>query len=88
MVLLFFKNEFCKTLQAIQINPDRIKNKDLVCTNEEKEMHISLVGQLGWLSTNSRPDLSFDVLELSCKINSLKIGDIFEANKCLRKACM
>ena len=40
------------------------------------------------MSINSRPDLSFDVLELSCKINNLKIGDLFEANKCLRKACM
>ena len=75
-------------MQAIQINPDRMKNKDPVCTNEEKEMHRSLVSQLGWLSTKSRPDLSFDVLELSCKTNNLKIGDIFKANKCLRKACM
>ena len=86
--VIVHQNEFCKTLEAIQINPDRIKNKDLVCTNEEIEMFRKLVGQLQWLSINSRPDLSFDVLELSCKINNLKIGDLFEANKCLRKACL
>ena len=86
--VIVHQNEFCKTLQAIQINPNRMNNKDLVCTDEEKEKYRSLVGQLGWLSTNSRPDLSYDVLELSCKVNNLKIGDIFDANKCLRKACM
>ena len=82
------QNEYCKTLQAIQINPHRKKDKNLICTNEEKEKYRSLVGQLGWLGTNSRPDLSYDVLELSCKVSNPKIGDIFDANKCLMKAYM
>ena len=86
--VIVHQNEYCKTLQAIQINPHRKKYKDLICTNEEKEKYRSLVGQLGWLCTNSRPDLSYDVLELSCKVNNPKIGDIFDANKCLKKACM
>ena len=86
--VIVHQNEYCKTLQAIQINPSRINNKDLICTVEEKEKYRSLVGQLGWLCTNSRPDLSYDVLELSCKVNEPKIGDIFDANKCLKKACI
>ena len=86
--IVIHQNEFCKTLQVIQINPLRKHDKDLICTNKEKEMYRGLVGQLGWLCTNSRPDLSFDVLELSCKVNSPKIGDLIDANKCLKKACM
>ena len=57
------------------------------CNDDEKEDFRSLVGQLGWLCTNSRPDLSYDVLELSCKVNTPKVEDLLEANKCLRKAC-
>ena len=34
--VIIHQNEFCKTLQAIQINPLRKHNKDLICTNEEK----------------------------------------------------
>ena len=45
--VIVHQNEFCKTLQAIQINPDRMNNKDLVCTDEDKEKYRSLVGQLG-----------------------------------------
>ena len=37
---------------------------------------------------NSHPNLSYDVLELSFKVNNSKFGDIFDANKCLKKACM
>ena len=58
------------------------------CNKEERERFRSLVGQLGWLCTNSRPNLSYSVLELSCKVNNPKVEDLFEANKCLRKACM
>ena len=82
------QDDYCKTLQAIELHSSRLKNKDFVCTDEEREKFRSLVGQLGWLCTNSCPDLSFEVLELSTKIKNTKIGDIVEANKCLRKACL
>ena len=68
--VVIHQNEFCKTLKTIQINPLRKNDKDLICIDEEKEMYRSLVGQLGWLCTYSRPDLSYDVLELSCKVNN------------------
>ena len=54
------------------------------CNDEEREGLRSLVGQLGRLCTNSRSDLSYDVLELSCKVNNPKVEDLIEANKCLR----
>lgn len=54
---------------------------------EEKGRFRSLVGQLEWLCTNSRPLLTYDVLKLSCKVNNLKIEVLIEANKYLRKTC-
>ena len=66
----------------------RLRQKESICTAEEKEKYRSLVGQLGWLSSNSRPDLAFDVLELSCKVSCPTIGDVVSANKCLRKASL
>ena len=46
----------------------------------------SLVGQLGWLSTTTRLDLSYDVLELSCKLNHSKVEDLLLASKFFREA--
>ena len=45
----------------------------------------SLVEQIGWLGTNTRPDVIYDVLNLSCLLNHPKVEDIIQANKCLRK---
>jgi len=81
------QKEYCKSLESIKVSAVRGLNKNMECNVEEKESFRSLVGQLGWLCTNSRPDLTYDVLELSCKVNSLKVEDLIEANKCLRKAC-
>lgn len=81
------QNEYCKSLKSINVSAGRGLHKNMECNEEEKECFRSLVGQLGWLCTNSRPDLSYDVLELSCKVNNPRVEDLIEANKCLRKAC-
>lgn len=81
------QNKYCKSLESINVNAERGLDKKAICNKEEKDSFRSLVGQLGWLCTNSRPDLSYDVLELSCKVNNPKVEDLIEANKCLRKAC-
>ena len=80
------QNDYYNTLQPIKLHPKRIKDKHEGCTVQENDDYRSLVGQLGWLCSNSRPDLSYDVLELSCKVNNPTIGDVIDANKCLKKA--
>ena len=80
------QNDYYNTLKPIKLHPKRIKDKHEGCTVQENDDYRSLVGQLGWLCSNSRPDLSYDVLELSCKVNKPTIGDVIDANKCLKKA--
>ncbi|XP_064093862.1 uncharacterized protein LOC135206376 [Macrobrachium nipponense] len=80
------QNEYSKSLESVTLSAERGLNKNMECNEEEKVNFRSLVGQLGWLSTNSRTVLAYDVLELSCKINNPKVKDLIEANKCLRKA--
>ena len=40
-----------------------------------------VIVQLNWLSTSTRPDISFDVLELSMAIKHPLIEDLIRANK-------
>lgn len=53
---------------------------------EEKHMYRSIVGQLNWLATQSRPDISFDVCKLSTKLDAPIVQDVIDANKTLKKA--
>ena len=80
------QNDYCASLEPIKLSNERRRDKDKECTVEEYDAYRKLVGQLGWLSSNSRPDLSYDVLELSCKGVSPTVGDAINANKCLKKA--
>ena len=48
----------------------------------------SLVGKLNWLSCISRPDISFDTCNISTKVNNMKIRDVIELNKVVKRARM
>ena len=45
----------------------------------------ALVGQLNWLSTQTRPDVSFDVCELSTVLNAATVDDVLRVNKVVKK---
>ncbi|CAL4194516.1 unnamed protein product [Meganyctiphanes norvegica] len=45
-----------------------------------------MCGQLNWIASQSRPDLSFDVSDLSCSIKDARIMDLQRAAKVVRKA--
>ena len=59
--------------------------KDNLNEKEIKSLR-SICGQLNWIATQTRPDLSFDVCELSCSIKDAKICDLKNAVKTIRKA--
>ena len=55
------------------------KNSDL--TPKEKKAFRTLVGQLSWLSTHTRPDISFETCELGGLYKEAKISHILKLNK-------
>ena len=74
---------YATQLTLIEVNKSQTKDQDV--SKEEYEELRSLIGQLGWLSNNTRPDISYDVLELSCTMKQPKIENILKANKCIKK---
>ena len=45
----------------------------------------ALTGKLSWVAENTRPDIAFDVRELSSKNHTATLDDIRYANKVLKK---
>ena len=82
------QNEYLKSVQPIQISAGRANQKANPCNEDEIKKYRSLVGQINWLSTQSRPDVSYDALELSCNMGNTKVENLIQANKCLKKLSM
>lgn len=62
-----------------------MKDKNDPLTNYEKEQLRSKIGQLLWISSQTRPDISFDVSNLAININKATKMDLLELNKVIRK---
>ena len=51
---------------------------------EHEELH-SLTGQLNWVASQSRPDIAYDICELSTSLKPATVKNILDANKGVKK---
>ena len=72
--------------ESIQFVPCLNKNdKFRFLTDEEKTPLRSAIGQLCWLANQTRPDIAYDVCQLSVRYNNAQVLDIMNANKTIKK---
>ena len=64
---------------------DRTKNKDQPLNDIERKDLQSFVGQIQWISSQTRPDLSFNACEASVEFTNATVNTIHKANKAIRK---
>ena len=70
--------EFTK-LQCNEENKKRLLNED------ELTNYRSIIGSLNWCVRGTRPDLSFDLIDLSTKLKNANVEDYNRALKAIRK---
>ena len=63
----------------------RAENRSSLLSSSEKTEYRSLVGQLNWIGTQTRPDILFDVCDLSTSFKTAKIEDLLRLNKVLSR---
>ena len=68
------------------INVAKKVSLDSPMSDAEISQCRSALGKLNWLATQTRPDLSFQVSELSSALRTRQIGVIYDINKAIRKA--
>ena len=73
-------------LKEIPITMNRRSNKTSPLTKKETESLRSTAGQLNWLATQTRPDLSYEALELNMSRKEPTVEHILKANKAVRHA--
>ena len=79
-------NNYSQSLVEIEIQSDRLKEKDSPLSREESDLLRSVIGKLNWLATQTRPDLSFDVCELSTNLKCGTVRLLEKANDVIKKA--
>jgi transposase InsO family protein len=79
------QNPYIDELRNITVTPARLARKTDELNKEETKRLRETIGQANWVATQSRPDLSYDVLELSVAMKQPKVEHISQANKMVRK---
>ena len=79
--VIMHQSPYIESVDAIVVSGPKEKLLD----PEEQSMYRAICGQLNWIASHSRPDISFDVCYLSTKLNSATVGDAQKANKTLKK---
>ena len=73
--------EYAATINKIPVTGRRAAMKTSDLSEEEKTEYRSLVGQLNWIATQTRPDILFDVCELSVNFQNATVEHLLRLNK-------
>ena len=76
---------YASSLSTIVMSHKRMQNKNASLNEEEKRKFRSVIGQLSWMSTQTRPDVAFEVGELSQLYGKACVGDMIRANKAVQR---
>ena len=78
--------KYASTLSPIKISHQRSALKNSLLSDREKTNFRCLLGQLNWLSTQTRPDLAFESCALSGVCSKATVADMLRLNKLVLRA--
>ena len=74
-----------KDLSTLPLTDKRKSQHNYALSNDEFKAYKSQVGKLQWLSIQTRPDISFEVCQLSNHLSDPTVKDIISLNKVVSK---
>ena len=81
--IILSQKDYTGMLKIVSVDKNREKTSPL--SANEQSILRSKVGQLLWLSKQSRPDIAFDVTMLASRLHVGTVEDIIKLNKVIRK---
>ena len=79
------QRDYASAIQPVDMSAQRARELESLLTDEETTEYQKLLGKLLWLSSQTRPDLSFDTLEHSTFSRSPKIKHLKSLNTVTKK---
>ena len=75
------QNQYAASLSKAELQSSRATARSSELSDAEKREYRGLIGQLNWLATNSRPDISYRVCELAVSLKTARVKDLLDLNK-------
>ena len=82
--IVMSQSSYLKTVKPIEVSNPKQNNSSALDKRQADDLR-KVVGQLNWLGTQTRPDCSFEVLDLSISLKEPVKENILRANKTIRK---
>ena len=82
--IILKQNDYNDTLKEVDVDSKETGNRKL--NKSEFKSYRGLCGKLSWLADQTRPDLVYDVIELTRHNKDATIGDLKQLNKVVKKA--
>ena len=79
------QTEYINQLNKINIEPSRKQQRSELITQNEADIMKTKIGQLLWVSNQSRPDISCYVSILASNLKNGKVSDLLTVNKVISK---
>jgi hypothetical protein len=83
--ILLHQKEYSDQLKCIEIANRKNRKATDEITEQEKGQLRSRIGQLNWLSTQTRPDISYEVCQASVNFKRAILKDLENINKVIKK---
>ena len=77
--------DYAESLEEVKLSRQRSAQRSSHLEKGESDEFRSLLGQLNWLATQTRPDIAFDVCELSTSLSRATVEEVLRANKVLKR---
>jgi len=84
-VITVDQNPFAEQLKEVPITSKRLMKKFDNLNQIEQQSLRTAIGQINWMASQTRPDIAFDVLELSMSMKEPKVVHLLNANKLIKK---
>ena len=79
------QNAYKELIETVKISNHRRNQPDHELSDYEKKQYQQVLGQLTWITSQSRPDVRFKVLECSLKSNKPTVADLIQINQVVLK---
>ena len=80
--------KLCKTVENVKnkvTDPKRAQDKQSILTAEEQIEYRQFIGQNNWAVQGTRPDMAFELMDLSTKLKGGTISDLSRAIKAVNR---
>jgi len=75
---------YMEAIQGENVDLNRTSSHE-VLNSEEQTTYRRLIGRLNWAVQGSRPDMAFDMINMSTKLKEANVGDLTRAIKVIRR---